>query len=90
MAAGSRLPTAQALAANPNMITAMRRGESAYFRPGGTINSDAWLKLMNSAGANRKDGTAPTGSGGLSSATIAKALATYGAAAQNPAAAPSK
>ncbi|MDH3241005.1 MAG: hypothetical protein OEO83_10090 [Alphaproteobacteria bacterium] len=89
-AVAARLPAARALAANPTMVTALRKGESAYFRPGGSLNSDAWLKLMHNAGAKGKGGRPPTGAGGLSSATIAKALAKYGAAAQNPAAAAGK
>jgi hypothetical protein len=89
-AAGSRFPSARVLAANPAMVSTLRKSESPYFRPGGTLNSDSWLKLMNNAGANRKSGAPPTGAGSLSSATIAKALAKYGAAAQNPAAAPGK
>ncbi len=74
------LPPPQALAANSAMVTAMRNGESRYFRPGGTINTDAWLKLMSNVSANRGPNATPTGAPGLASATLAKALASYGAA----------
>ena len=79
-ALGAALPAPRALAANPATVTAFRKGESRYFRLGGTINSDAWLKLMSNVGANRGRNAAPTGPRGLASATLAKALATYGAA----------
>jgi hypothetical protein len=79
-ALGNALPRPPALAANPAVVTALRKGESPYFRPGGTINSDAWINLMNSVGAKSGGMAAPTGASGLTSATLAKALATYGAA----------
>ncbi|MCZ6495861.1 MAG: hypothetical protein O6924_06745, partial [Alphaproteobacteria bacterium] len=79
-ALGAALPAPRALAANPATVTAFRKGELRYFRPGGTINSDTWLKLMSNVGANRGRNAAPTGPRGLASATLAKALATYGAA----------
>ncbi|MCZ6740557.1 MAG: hypothetical protein O7D27_00195, partial [Alphaproteobacteria bacterium] len=79
-ALGAALTAPRALAANPATVTAFRKGEVRYFRPGGTINSDAWLKLMSNVGANRGRNAAPTGPRGLASATLAKALATYGAA----------
>lgn len=74
------LPPPRALAVNSAAVTAMRNGESRYFRPGGTINTDAWLKLMSNVSANRGPYAAPTGAGGLASATLAKALASYTAA----------
>ncbi len=74
------LPPPQALAANSAAVTALRNGESRYFRPGGTINTDAWLKLMSNVSANRGPSAAPTGAAGLASATLAKALASYAAA----------
>ena len=77
--AGALLPP-QALATNSATVTAMRNGGSRNFRPGGTINTDSWLKLMSNVSANRGPYAAPTGAGGLASATLAKALATYGAA----------
>jgi hypothetical protein len=77
---GTTLPQPQALAANPDMITALRKGGPLNLQPGGGINSNTWLKLMNNVSANR-DGAGPsTGANGLTSATLAKALATYGAA----------
>ncbi|MCZ6609317.1 MAG: hypothetical protein O7A66_04850 [Alphaproteobacteria bacterium] len=79
-ALGAALPAPRALAANPATVTAFRKGELRYFRPGGTINSDTWLKLMSNVGANRGRNAAPTGPRGLASGTLAKALATYGAA----------
>ena len=79
-ALGAALPRPRALAAHSATVTTLRNGESRYFRPGGTINTDAWLKLMSNVSANRGPYAAPTGAGGLASATLAKALATYGAA----------
>ena len=66
-ALGAALPAPRALAANPATVTAFRKGESRYFRPGGTVNTDAWLKLMSNVGANRGRNAAPTGPRGLAS-----------------------
>jgi hypothetical protein len=77
---GTALPKPQALAANPAVITALRKGVSHNFQPGGGVNSDTWLNLMNNVNADRSGSGAPTGASGLTSATLAKALATYGAA----------
>ncbi len=79
-ALNTSLPRPQTLAANPRAVTAMRYGNSPYFKPGGTINTDSWLKLMNNASANRGANPKPTGASGLTSATLAKALAIYGSA----------
>ena len=79
-ALGTALPKPQALAANPAMITALRKVGAHNFQPGGGINTNTWLKLMNNVSTNRDGGGASTGASGLTSATLAKALATYGAA----------
>ena len=79
-AIGNAMPTPQALAANPAMITALRKGQPHNFQPGGNINSDTWLKLMNNVSGSRSGGDPRTGASGLTSATLARALATYGAA----------
>ncbi len=80
-AAGGTLPAPRLLAANPAMVTAVRKGESPYFRPGGTLNSDAWLKLMNGAAPGPAGAAPSTGAKALTASTVAKALARYGAAA---------
>ena len=79
-ALSAALPKPRALAANPDMITALRKGGAGNLQPGGGINSNTWLKLMNNVSTNRDGGGASTGANGLTSATLAKALATYGAA----------
>lgn len=61
-----RLPSPQALAANPDLI--------ADAREHGT-KTEAWMRLMRAAGENNGSG-APA----LASATIARAMASYGAA----------
>ncbi|MDX1484781.1 MAG: hypothetical protein R3229_09885 [Alphaproteobacteria bacterium] len=81
---GTTLPPPRALAANPAMVTAFQRGQSPDFRPGGTIDSEAWISLMNAAGGRHSGTASPTGSRGLAAATVAKALATYGEAMSQP------
>ncbi|HSR55901.1 MAG TPA: hypothetical protein VLN73_06645, partial [Alphaproteobacteria bacterium] len=79
--ASGALPPPHALAANPAMINTLRKGQSAQFRHGGTLNSDAWLQLMNGAGIDSGPRGRTTGAAGLATSTVSSALAKYGAAA---------
>lgn len=81
-AAFAGLPAPQTVAANPGLIAGARGGAKA----GGGSNaieagSAGWIKLMQAAEGSRSNAT-----GGLASATIAKAMASYGAlgGAKNP------
>jgi hypothetical protein len=80
--AAAGLPAPRLLAADPAMVTAVRKGESPYFRPGGSLNSDAWLRLTNGAAAGPTGAAPSTGAKALTASTVAKALARYGAAAR--------
>lgn len=65
------LPAPQVLAANPELITAARGGDTV------TAANAGWIRLMQAT-----DGARTSTTGGLASATIAKAMASYGAAAR--------
>ncbi len=62
-----RLPSPQVLAANPDVIADAREQDT---------RTEAWMRLMRAAGENNG-----TGAPALASATIARAMASYGAAA---------
>ena len=64
-----RLPSPQVLAANPGLIADAREAGA---------KTEGWMRLMQAAGKNNGSG-APA----LASATIARAMASYGAAGSN-------
>ena len=75
----SFLPPARALAANPGLMHSMKSGNSPYFRPGGNINNNAWVKMMNTARSDTQIPTAPvSGPKGLTAQVMAKATTAYG------------
>jgi hypothetical protein len=75
----SFLPPARALAANPGLMHSMKSGNSPYFRPGGNINNNAWVKIMHNARSDKQIPTAPvSGPKGLAAQVMAKAATAYG------------
>ena len=76
----AHLPPPQVLARNPALVNSVRKGESAFFRPGGAISSDAWLHLIANSGTKPGGEIPSRGSKELATATIAKAIASYGQA----------
>ncbi len=85
-AAFTGLPSPQTVAANPNLITAARAAPAAGVGGNKTVAAQTagWVRLMEAA-----EGSRGNASGGLAQATIAKAMASYGAgsAGINPASA---
>jgi hypothetical protein len=78
--AASQLLPPRVLAADPQLVQAVRSGKIPSMQPGKGLTSDAWLKLVS---ASRGGISGPRSAGGPPSpaaATIAKAMATYGAA----------
>lgn len=81
------LPPPRALAADPRLIAAARRDGAGAFAKAApniaaqgpsssqAIPNDTWIKMMQNA-----KGTKPQGASGLANATIARAMAGYGAA----------
>ena len=83
-AAFTGLPSPQTVAANPNLITAARNTSAGGTNKTVAAQTAGWVRLMEAAEGARSNAT-----GGLAQATIAKAMASYGAgsAGVNPASA---
>jgi hypothetical protein len=73
-AAFTGLPAPQTVAANPNLITAARNAPGSGVNKTVAAQTAGWVRLMEAAEGARSNAT-----GGLAQATIAKAMASYGA-----------